>query len=112
MQWSLLWLSFIDFQPKTAAFMGITIDVSCVLYSDLSSRDHIFFGCEISKDIWNEVLLLSKLHKGVDSWGEEEVHWAVSMRKGKALISIILRLAWNALIYQGWREKNMLFGQT
>ena len=32
--------------------------------------------------------------------------WASKRLKGKALISILLRVAWNAFVYHIWRERN------
>ena len=34
------------------------------------------------------------------------MQWAVQKLNDKALISILLRIAWNALIYNVWRERN------
>lgn len=39
----------------------------------------------------------------------QELRWASAKLKGRALISIILRLAWSACIYWIWRERN--YGQ-
>ena len=45
------------------------------------------------------------MHKDVGPW-EEELTWAVQRIKGKALISIVLKIAWRAFIYFVWRERN------
>ena len=36
----------------------------------------------------------------------EELEWAIQGIKGKALISIVLRIVWKAFIYFVWRERN------
>ena len=44
---------------------------------------------------------------------EFELKWAIQKLKGKALISIVLKVGWNAFIYHVWRERNnRLFKQT
>lgn len=35
-----------------------------------------------------------------------EIEWAIKNIKGKSLLSLILRAAWNAYIYHIWRERN------
>lgn len=39
------------------------------------------------------------------SW-QLEFNWMCSRLKGKSLITVILKLAWNAFIYAIWRERN------
>lgn len=51
------------------------------------------------------VLRLCSLSRQPLSW-IWELRWASAKLKGKALISIILRLAWSAFIYWIWRERN------
>ena len=36
----------------------------------------------------------------------EELEWAIQRIKGKALISVVLRIAWKVFIYFVWRERN------
>ena len=45
------------------------------------------------------------LDKEVTGW-EEELKWTMKRLKGKALISILLRIGWSAFIYHVWREHN------
>ena len=52
-----------------------------------------------------KILQLCGLHRDVGPW-EEELTWAVQRIKGKALISIVLRIAWRVFIYFVWRERN------
>ena len=69
------------------------------------TRDHIFFGCTFAKCVWKKVLEICGLSREIGSW-EDELKWAVRKLKGKALVSILLRLAWKATIYCLWRERN------
>ena len=48
---------------------------------------------------------MSGLNRRVMRW-EEELEWARKRLKGKALISVLLRAAWNAFIYHKWKERN------
>ena len=53
------------------------------------------------------MLQLCGLSREVARW-DEEMSWAVQKLKGKSLISIILRIAWSALIYYVWRERTSM----
>ena len=35
-----------------------------------------------------------------------EFKWAIQKVKGKSMISMVLRVGWNAFIYHIWRERN------
>ena len=39
------------------------------------------------------------------SW-ENELRWAKKRAKGRAMISLLLRVAWSAFIYNIWQERN------
>ena len=45
------------------------------------------------------------MNREAGSWSEE-LEWVVQRIKGKALISIVLRIAWKAFIYFVWRVRN------
>ena len=63
----------------------------------------MFYGCAFSRKIWKEVLLW--LFKGVSSWSGE-LQWATQRFKGKNLNATILRIAWHAVVYLTWTERN------
>ncbi|XVE89156.1 hypothetical protein DITRI_Ditri19aG0128100 [Diplodiscus trichospermus] len=71
----------------------------------MENRDHLFFGCCFAKDIWRSILQLCGLDRVVGSWNEE-LQWAITKFKGKALPFIVLRIAWRAYVYFVWRERN------
>ena len=71
----------------------------------MESRDHFFFSCSYSKEVWCSILQLCGLSRRVRSWSEE-LAWAIMKLRGKALLSIVMRLAWRASIYYIWRERN------
>ena len=92
---------------------GLGVDGNCKLCQNgMESRDHLFFECSYSKEVWQSVLQLCGLTRRILRW-EEEIEWASQKFKGKSLISNILRLAWNASIYHNWKERNgRMHGQT
>ena len=77
----------------------------CRFCQHKKTRDHIFFGCTFAKCVWKKVLEICGLSREIGSW-EDELKWAVRKLRGKALVSIMLRLAWKATIYCLWRERN------
>ena len=51
--------------------------------------------------------MLRKCGLGRESLGwEGELQWAAKKLKGKAMISTLLRVGWNAFVYHIWRERN------
>ena len=77
----------------------------CNCQKEKETRDHLFFGYSYAKDIWKKIMQLYGLHRDVGLLAKE-LTWAVQRIKGKALISIILRIAWKAFIYFVWKERN------
>ena len=85
---------------------GMSIEECCLFcHQEKETRDHLFFGCGHSKSLWQMVLNHCKLHKRLAEWNEE-LQWTVCKLKGRALVSIILHIAWNAFIYHMLRERN------
>lgn len=71
----------------------IIVDDKCVLCNcDAESRNHLFFECSFSNEIWSRVLSLCGLQRSVRCW-KMELAWAAKKFKGKAL-------------YHIWRERN------
>ena len=78
---------------------GMEVVILCRLcQNERESRDHLFFCSSYSTSIWKEVLKLSGLGRTIGSWSDE-LRWVSKKLKGKALISIILRIAWKIVIY-------------
>lgn len=70
---------------------------------DLESRDHNFFACSFSKQVWQMVLQLCGIGRISKDW-VEEVCWAVAKIKGKSLPYKILKCAWCSYIFFIWRN--------
>ena len=65
---------------------GLEVDGSCVLCKSVEeTKDHMFYGCIFSQQLWKEVLLLCGLTKEVFGWCGE-VQWEIQKPKGKCLI--------------------------
>ena len=59
----------------------------------MESKDHLFFDCSFSIEVWGAVLQLCGLNKSILGWNVE-LEWAIRRLKGKSLISVMLWLAW------------------
>ncbi|MBA0808133.1 hypothetical protein Gohar_023894, partial [Gossypium harknessii] len=64
-----------------------------------------FFGCGFTKVIWEGILQLCQLQTQAGNW-QHELMWTMKRLKGKALITIVLKLGWNACIYWILKERN------
>ena len=68
---------------------GIGVDEACSFcQQEKETRDHVFFGCTFAKSVWERVMQLCGLCRGIGSW-DEELKWAVMKIKGKVVVSII-----------------------
>ncbi|XP_038998621.1 uncharacterized protein LOC120123890 [Hibiscus syriacus] len=86
--------------------MGLINESQCMFCDDpLETRDHLFLHCPIADYLWNSIFSLSGLHFITRSW-ESFLAWACYTWKGKSLLSVILKIALNALIYILWEERN------
>ena len=86
---------------------GFDINENCVLCKqEQETRDHIFSECSYSKAIWKEVLSMCGLQRDITSWNDE-LKWAILKLKGKSLITLLIRIGWNAFIYNIWQENNI-----
>lgn len=85
---------------------GWDVEESRVLCGTASeTRDHLFFTCDFSRNLWQMILKLCGLRRRVGDWSFE-TQWAMEKIKGKAFITAILKIAWNACIYFIWMERN------
>lgn len=80
------------------------ISVYCVY-----NRDKVeiifFFNVHIQKNIWKTVLMGCGIQRKIGNW-EQQLNWAVKKMKAKAMLSIVLRLAWSTFLYHVWSERN------
>ena len=102
------WMAILNRLPTMDRLQAWGLEVTgiCVLCKqEMESRNHMFFSCAYSKQIWKEILILCGLKRATYGW-EEELQWAYKNFKGKSLTSIILRSTWSAYIYFVWKERN------
>ena len=102
------WMVVLDRLPTLVrmASWGIEVNSLCKLCQNGDeTRDHLFFQCSYSNEVWRTILQLCGLNRSIMTWFDELV-WAVKRMKGRALLSIVMRLAWRASIYYIWRERN------
>ena len=82
------------------------MDDTCVLcQQEAETREHLFFEYSFAVEIWKEMLRQCGLGRESLCW-EGELKWAATKLKGKAMISTLLRVGWNAFVYHIWRERN------
>lgn len=83
-----------------------SIMVDCIYNGHKESRDHLFFECSFSAQVW---FLISqkfpKLHCSTNKWSDL-VLWAAAALRRKTKPNIEAKLAWQAGIYRIWLERN------
>lgn len=78
---------------------GIALNSDCLLCgAHEESYSHLFFECLFVKDILVHVLQNCRVLRRILGWNAE-LSWAISKIKGKALLSVVLKVAWSAYIY-------------
>ncbi|XP_039003066.1 uncharacterized protein LOC120129687 [Hibiscus syriacus] len=105
----IVWMSILNRLPTRVRLlrMGLNIENDkCLMCGVVAEcRDHLFFGCNFTKDLWGAILALCGLYRGVSGW-DSELAWAIYCLKGKSLIVRIFRLAWAGHVYSIWTERN------
>ena len=85
---------------------GMEVNEECELCkSAVETREHLFYDCNFSRQLWIEILSLCGQSREVTSW-QGELQWAIQRLRGKSLNAVILRVAWHAVIYFIWQERN------
>ncbi|XP_039054052.1 uncharacterized protein LOC120196280 [Hibiscus syriacus] len=86
--------------------MGLLNDCHCVFCgAAMETRNHLFFDCPTASSLWPAVFSLNGLQNNLLSWNDL-LAWAAAKWKGKSLLTYILKIAYNALIYSLWEERN------
>ncbi|XP_039019769.1 uncharacterized protein LOC120151338 [Hibiscus syriacus] len=90
-------MAFLDKLPTNDILqrMGLINERICVLCkSEQETRDHLFLKYPTAVTIWTTFFSLSGLRFTACSW------------EGKSLLTMIMKIALNALIYTLWEERN------
>ncbi|XP_039071270.1 uncharacterized protein LOC120218393 [Hibiscus syriacus] len=110
----IVWMTLLNRLPTRVRLLRMGLDIEtdkCLLCgAEAETRDHLFFECQFSKELWGFILNLCCIsRKGCSC--ESELAWASLLFKGKSLIVGILKLVWSRHIYCIWNERNVrLFG--
>ncbi|XP_039068019.1 uncharacterized protein LOC120214115 [Hibiscus syriacus] len=86
--------------------IGLFLLEVCVMFgADQETRNHVFLDFPFSREVWTLILRACDLERQVVDW-EFELSWAFHRFKGKYVLSVLLKLTWNAMNYFVWRERN------
>lgn len=86
--------------------IGIQVDHACCFCSrEEETMDHLFFGCEFSRDVWRKVAVMGGVYSDAAQWHEGrrllEAHCTNSNGKQRVYRSMVC-----VLIYHIWKERN------
>ncbi|GKV47115.1 hypothetical protein SLEP1_g54040 [Rubroshorea leprosula] len=70
----------------------------------LETSKNLFFKCNYANTIWRQISTMINI-PFVDSW-QDLLHWMGKRVRRKYLLSILIKLSWNATIYNIWMERN------
>ncbi|XP_039031707.1 uncharacterized protein LOC120166517 [Hibiscus syriacus] len=104
----IVWMTFLDRLPtkNRLQHMRIANDELCVLCKEArETRNHLFIECPPADSLWKAILLLSGLKRPSLTW-DNMITWACNSWKGESLLTTVLKIAWSALIYSLWEERN------
>lgn len=80
-----------------------SISPSCSFCAAEETRDHLFFECSFSSQIWKR--FASDLQLPLTYSWDMLIQWG-SLLKRKSLRNLISKLTWQACIYHIWLERN------
>ena len=84
---------------------GLQSDPTCLLCnSEPESRDHLFFCCDYSFSVWGTLARNLNLLLPSNSWNDTLE--ALINLNGDRHLRFLITLAWQASIYELWRERN------
>ena len=73
----------------------------------LKSKDYIFFECSFTRRIWDDTMKLCLVSNAQFVW-EDLIAWGARELKGKKLRVIACKLAWWAMVYHIWLQRNAI----
>ncbi|XP_058783073.1 uncharacterized protein LOC131657723 [Vicia villosa] len=86
--------------------IGVISDGNCLFCGDPESRDHLFFDCRITNQLWHQVLSWMKISHRPQGW-HHELRWIISMANGKSNRAKLVRISIAEAIYHVWTVRNM-----
>ncbi|KAG5387133.1 hypothetical protein IGI04_038604 [Brassica rapa subsp. trilocularis] len=104
---TLTWLFVLDRCPTRNRLLawGLQTDAGCLLCNRYQeSRDHLFFDCEYSYAIWGSLATRLNFSLQSNSWNDSLQ--ALIDFTGDSTLRYLIILAWQASIYEIWKERN------
>ncbi|XP_039004056.1 uncharacterized protein LOC120131001 [Hibiscus syriacus] len=99
------WMIILDRLPTRDRLFRMGISNCILRNNEPESKNHLFFNCVYASSIWNSIMILTNLRDSHGTWNSR-IECATQKWKGKSLLSIILRIVWNAFNYLIWEERN------
>ncbi|XP_058776822.1 uncharacterized protein LOC131651170 [Vicia villosa] len=109
----ILWLVMLGRLPTKdrLAKIGIVTDGCCVFCPDSETLPHLFFQCEYTKRIWEQILVWNGYSRPVLEWDREKA-WLISETGKKGWRRDILKISVTETIYYIWITRNAAIFQT
>ncbi|CAA7061592.1 unnamed protein product [Microthlaspi erraticum] len=84
------------------------LEQTCLLCGlEAESRNHLFFSCTFSRQVWEVILLKLGIQSPLYQW-DVVLQW-LPAATGSGDLSLALLQAWQACIYEVWCERNRRF---
>jgi hypothetical protein len=106
----LLWLVFRDAltTKKKMCIWGYEGDILCPFCrAYIECRDHLFFKCSFSRQIWRNVMQSCLEHFPVVDW-DEVAMWSINRLRGESLRTRPCKLSLGVVVYHIWIQRNNL----
>ncbi|XP_019242144.1 PREDICTED: uncharacterized protein LOC109222223 [Nicotiana attenuata] len=90
---------------------GIQIDTTCSLCQrEIETVQHLFFECELTATIWQQLLKWQGIQRTKLGW-KEELAWIERRAKGRSGGAELCRMSLAAAVYHIWQERNNVIFQ-
>ncbi|GAA0143391.1 hypothetical protein LIER_04086 [Lithospermum erythrorhizon] len=83
----------------------------CFFCDQHENRNHLFFECRFSGQIWKLMLQKMGCYTYVKSW-EEEAIWCMQSLKGKRFRQRVKQLVFTTVVYDIWQQTNRCHGEN
>lgn len=84
---------------------GIMVNLTCCFCDKVEDIQHLFFGCNVTNSIWQDILVWMKITHIPLEW-DKEMEWIVRVTKQKGAQKQILKIALAETIHEIWHERN------
>ena len=87
---------------------GLDVEGICLLCgTQQESRNHLFFECTFSAEVWRAALLRLRVYNAPTSW-ESVIDW-LSAFSGDRQHKLVVLQIWQGCLYEIWKERNSRF---